>query len=90
MDRTRTALWGKRPWSPSTPGQAISDQIGKLADYFELLSDTRRGTLPDFSHAPKFNDFVWNNGNVPLSLQRWELLQDASQVPAATAPPRQP
>jgi hypothetical protein len=24
---------------------------------------------------------VWNNGNVPIALQRWELLQDASEVP---------
>jgi hypothetical protein len=38
----------------------------------------------------RFNDFVWNNGNVPISLQRWELLEDASQVPAATASPGQP
>jgi hypothetical protein len=29
----------------------------------------------------KFNNFVWNNGNVPISLQRWELLQDATEVP---------
>lgn len=21
-----------------------------------------------------FHDFVWKNGNVPLSLQRWEML----------------
>jgi uncharacterized protein (DUF885 family) len=22
----------------------------------------------------EFHDYVWSNGNVPLSLQRWELL----------------
>ncbi len=71
----------------STPGQAISYQIGKL-QIIQLLSDTRLKQGADFSML-KFNDFVWNNGNVPLSLQRWELLQDASQVPAATAPPGQ-
>jgi hypothetical protein len=36
--------------------------------------------MPDFS-MQKFNDFVWDNGNVPIALQRWELLQDASDVP---------
>jgi hypothetical protein len=63
----------------STPGQAISYQIGKL-QIVELLSDARRKEGKDFSML-KFNDFVWNNGNVPISLQRWELLGDASQVP---------
>jgi hypothetical protein len=29
----------------------------------------------------EFNNFVWNNGNVPIALQRWELLQDATEVP---------
>ena len=27
-----------------------------------------------------FHDFVWKNGNVPLALQRWELLGDAREV----------
>ena len=26
------------------------------------------------------HDFVWRNGNVPLSLQRWELLGDRRDV----------
>ena len=55
----------------------------------QLLSDARLKQGADFSML-KFNDFVWNNGNVPLSLQRWEMLRDPSQVPAATTPPRQP
>jgi hypothetical protein len=33
-----------------------------------------------------FNDFLWNNGNVPIALQRRELLQDAGEVPASTLP----
>ena len=45
-----------------------------------LLSDARRMQGKDFSML-QFNDFVWNNGNVPISLQRWELLQDAIEVP---------
>jgi uncharacterized protein (DUF885 family) len=63
----------------STPGQAISYQIGKL-QIMQLLSDAKRVQGADFSML-KFNNFVWNNGNVPISLQRWELLQDATEVP---------
>lgn len=63
----------------STPGQGISYQIGKL-QITRLLSDARRMQGKDFSML-QFNDFVWNNGNVPIALQRWELLQDASDVP---------
>jgi uncharacterized protein (DUF885 family) len=74
MDRA-TALDEAAMFS-STPGQGISYQIGKL-QITRLLSDARR--MPDFS-MQKFNDFVWNNGNVPIALQRWELLQDASDV----------
>jgi uncharacterized protein (DUF885 family) len=85
MDR-RTAL-GEAAMFSSTPGQAISYQIGKL-QIMQLLADAKLKQGADFSML-KFNDFVWNNGNVPLSLQRWEMLGDASQVPAVTAPPVQ-
>lgn len=64
----------------TTPGQAISYQVGKL-QITELLSDDRRRLGKEFSLL-KFNDYVWQNGNVPISLQRWELLGDASAVPA--------
>jgi hypothetical protein len=30
----------------------------------------------------KFHDRVWREGNVPFSLQRWELLGDRSDVDA--------
>jgi uncharacterized protein (DUF885 family) len=78
MDRT-TALDEAASFA-STPGQGISYQIGKL-QITKLLADARRAQGKDFSLL-QFNDFVWNNGNVPLSLERWELLQDASEVPA--------
>jgi uncharacterized protein (DUF885 family) len=77
MDRA-TALDEAAMFS-STPGQGISYQIGKL-QITQLLSDARRMQGKDFSML-QFNDFVWNNGNVPIALQRWELLQDASEVP---------
>ena len=78
MDR-KTAL-GEAAMFASTPGQAISYQVGKI-QIMELLSDARRARGKDFSML-EFNDFVWNNGNVPIALQRWEMLGDASEVPA--------
>jgi uncharacterized protein (DUF885 family) len=77
MDRA-TAL-DEAAFFASTPGQGISYQIGKL-QITQLLSDARRAQGKDFSIL-QFNNFVWNNGNVPIALQRWELLQDASDVP---------
>ncbi len=64
----------------SAPGQAISYQIGKI-QIMNLLADARRKQGDGFSLL-KFHDFVWSNGNVPLSLQRWEMLGDKSEVPA--------
>jgi uncharacterized protein (DUF885 family) len=72
----------------STPGQAITYQIGKQ-DILHLMSDVRRKQGAAFS-LQTFHDYIWLNGNVPFSLQRWELLNDPSAVPplAATfAPP---
>ncbi len=65
----------------SGPGQAISYQIGKL-QINELLADARRKQGAGFSLL-KFNDGLWGNGNVPISLQRWELLGDGTEVPVA-------
>ena len=60
------------------PGGAISYQIGKL-QIVKFLADAR---LKDgWFNLQKFHNFVWKNGNVPISLQRWELLNDASEVP---------
>ena len=63
----------------STPGQGISYQIGKL-QITQLLADARRIQGKDFSLL-QFNNYVWNNGNVPIALQRWEMLGDAVEVP---------
>jgi hypothetical protein len=30
--------------------------------------------LGDKFNLRQFHDYVWSNGNVPLALQRWELL----------------
>jgi uncharacterized protein (DUF885 family) len=64
----------------TAPGQAISYQMGKL-QIMHLLSEASRRQGDKFSLLD-FHNFIWKNGNVPLSLQRWELLGDASDVPA--------
>ncbi len=56
----------------STPGQAISYQIGKL-QIMQFLSDARRDQGAKFN-LKSFHDFVWKNGNVPIALQRWEYV----------------
>jgi uncharacterized protein (DUF885 family) len=85
MDKT-TAL-DEAAMFAGTPGQAISYQIGKL-QITQLLSDSRRALGSKFSMI-RFNDFVWNNGNVPIALQRWELLDDATEVPTPIPAPPQ-
>jgi uncharacterized protein (DUF885 family) len=64
----------------AAPGQAISYQIGKL-QIVKLLADARRTQGERFS-LRAFHDFVWKNGNVPLSLQRWELLGLRDEIDA--------
>ncbi|MGE0363679.1 MAG: DUF885 family protein [Vicinamibacterales bacterium] len=60
------------------PGQAITYQIGKL-QIVSMLADARRARGDGFS-LRAFHDALWKNGNVPLSLLRWELLGDRSDV----------
>jgi uncharacterized protein (DUF885 family) len=62
-----------------TPGQAITYELGK-SDILSLMTDDRLKEGKNFS-LQKFHDFVWLNGNLPFSLQRWEMLGDASAVP---------
>jgi len=62
----------------SSPGQAISYQIGKL-QVLRLLAEAKRVQGDAFS-LRAFHDFVYKNGNVPLSLQRWELLGQRDDV----------
>jgi uncharacterized protein (DUF885 family) len=63
-----------------TPGQAISYQIGKLQIY-DFLANARRQKKDSFS-LRAFHDFLWQNGNVPIALQRWEYLGLKDQVTA--------
>ena len=64
----------------STPGQAISYQIGKL-QILKFLADARSQQGEKFQLRP-FHDFLWQNGNVPIALQRWELLGLKEEVDA--------
>jgi uncharacterized protein (DUF885 family) len=56
----------------AAPGLAIAYQVGKLQ--IERMLAERRLQLHDKFNLRDFHDYVWTNGNVPLSLQRWELL----------------
>jgi uncharacterized protein (DUF885 family) len=56
----------------SSPGQAISYQLGKT-QILHFLADARR-LQGDKFNLQAFHDFLWLNGNVPISLQRWEYL----------------
>jgi len=62
----------------ATPGQAITYTIGKL-QILGLLADARERQGEKFS-VRAFHDFVWKNGNVPIALQRWELLGLTDEV----------
>jgi uncharacterized protein (DUF885 family) len=64
----------------STPGQAISYQIGKLL-INDFLASAHRLKGESFS-LRAFHDFLWQNGNVPIALQRWEYLELTDQIEA--------
>ena len=62
----------------SEPGQAITYQVGKL-QILGFLADARRAQGEAFS-LRAFHDALWDNGNVPIALQRWEVLGARDQV----------
>ncbi len=63
------------------PGQALAYQIGKL-QITQFLAEARLRQGDKFNPRA-FHDFVWKNGNVSVSLQRWEYLDAADQVPSS-------
>ncbi len=63
----------------SGPGGGLTYQIGKL-QITKMLAEAKMKQRDKFD-LRAFHDFVWRNGNVPISLQRWELLGDASDLP---------
>jgi hypothetical protein len=54
------------------PGVIMGYQTGK-ADILRFLSDAQLNQGSSFS-LHRFHDFLWQNGNVPIALQRWEYL----------------
>ncbi len=54
------------------PGQKISYQAGKL-QILEMLAEARLKQGDKFNLL-NFHNSLWLNGNVPIALQRWELL----------------
>lgn len=56
----------------AAPGLGIAYEIGKLQ--IEQMLAERRLQLGTKFDLREFHDYVWSNGNVPISLQRWELL----------------
>jgi uncharacterized protein (DUF885 family) len=78
MDRA-TALEEARFFAAS-PGQAISYQIGKH-QIFRFLADARVAQKDAFS-LREFHNRLWREGNVPIALQRYELLGLEDEIAA--------
>lgn len=76
MDRA-TAEW-EAAFFASQPGQAISYQVGKL-QIIDFLAEARRLKGDGFS-LKEFHDYLWKNGNVPITLQRWEFLGLSDEI----------
>ncbi len=62
----------------SNPGLAMAYMVGKL-EIIRLLADAKKKLGADFS-LRWFHDHLWSNGNVPISLLRWEMLDDPSDI----------
>lgn len=62
----------------SSPGQAITYQIGKL-QIVKFLADARLHQNEHFS-LRAFHDYLWKNGNVPIALLRWEYLDLSDEI----------
>ncbi len=69
-----------------SPGQAHSYQTGRL-HLMALLSAAIEDGGDGFS-LRDFHDEVWRNGNVPFSLQRWEMLGRRDEIDAIEADPQ--
>jgi uncharacterized protein (DUF885 family) len=64
----------------STPGQAISYQIGKLR-ICRCLADAQRRQGDDLK-LRRFHDSLWQNSNAAIALQRWEYLGLRNEIEA--------
>jgi uncharacterized protein (DUF885 family) len=64
----------------ANPGHAMTYLVGKQ-EIIAMQSAAIRDQGASFS-LRSFHDYVWLNGNVPFSLQRYELLGDRSDLDA--------
>jgi uncharacterized protein (DUF885 family) len=78
MDR-KTAQ-GEAALFATTPGQAITYQVGK-SQIMHFLARARLSQGDKFD-LRNFHDLLWLNGNVPIALQGWEYLGEAEDVRA--------
>jgi uncharacterized protein DUF885 len=62
----------------SSPGQAITYQIGKL-QIIKFLADARLNQRDKFN-LRSFHDYLWKNGNAPIALLRWEYLGLSDEI----------
>jgi enamine deaminase RidA (YjgF/YER057c/UK114 family)/ketosteroid isomerase-like protein len=62
----------------ATPGQGLSYQVGKV-QVLRLLADAARRDREGFD-LRAFHDALWSDGNVPLAVQRLQLLGDAGDL----------
>ena len=62
----------------SSPGQAVTYQIGKL-QIIKFLADARLNQKEQFN-LRAFHDYLWLNGNVPIALLRWEYLGLSDEI----------
>lgn len=60
------------------PGQGLTYQIGK-SQIQKLIADLIMKRGSEFN-LQEFHDYLWENGNVPISLLRFELLGDYSDL----------
>ena len=67
----------------SSPGQAITYQIGKL-QIVKFLADARLNQKEQFE-LRAFHDYLWKNGNVPIALLRWEYLGLSDEIKSLDA-----
>ncbi|MGW8374999.1 DUF885 family protein [Streptomyces sp. ODS28] len=73
--------WQEAVLFSAAPGQGLSYQAGKT-QILDLLAAAREEQGDAFDLAG-FHDRLWREGNVPLALQRWELLGRSDHVEEA-------
>lgn len=71
--------WEEAVFFAGNPGQGLSYQAGKL----QVLDLLAAAAGDDGLDLQDFHDRLWREGNVPLVLQRWELLGDRGQLDTA-------